>query len=58
MAEIPIGSKAQELLPESDTQYLLRDEPTRVVFDVNADGGVSGLEFITTYVRCNRAKYP
>jgi hypothetical protein len=56
MAEIPIGSKAQELLPESDTQYFLRDDPTRVIFDVNPDGSVTRLEFITTYVHWHREK--
>jgi CubicO group peptidase (beta-lactamase class C family) len=56
MAEIPLGSKAQELFPESDTQYFLRDAPTRVVFDVNKDGSVTGLEFITTYVHWHREK--
>jgi len=56
MAEIPLGSKAQELFPESDTQYFLRDEPTRVIFDVNPDGSVTGLEFITTYVHWHRGK--
>jgi CubicO group peptidase (beta-lactamase class C family) len=58
MAEIPIGSKAQELFPESDTQYFLRDDPTRVIFDVNPDGSVTGLEFITTYVHWHREKTP
>ena len=58
MAEIPLGSKAQELFPESDTQYFLRDAPTRVIFDVNADGSVTGLEFITTYVHWHREKKP
>jgi hypothetical protein len=48
MAEIPLGSKAQELFPESHTQYFPRDEPTRVIFDVNTDGSVTGLNFITT----------
>ena len=56
MAEIPLGSKAQELFPESETQYFLRDAPTRVVFDVNPDGSVTGLEFITTYVHWHRDK--
>ena len=58
MAEIPLGSKAQELFPESDTQYFLRDAPTRVIFDVNKDGRVTGLEFITTYVHWHREKNP
>src|SRR5581483_10078179 len=58
MAEIPLGSKAQELFPESDTQYFLRDAPTRVIFDVNSDGRVTGLEFITTYVHWHREKNP
>jgi CubicO group peptidase (beta-lactamase class C family) len=58
MAEIPLGSKAQELFPESDTQYFLRDDPTRVIFDVNTDGSVTGLEFITTYVHWHREKKP
>ena len=58
MAEIPLGSKAQELFPESDIQYFLRDEPTRVIFDVNPDGSVTGLEFITTYVHWHREKNP
>jgi CubicO group peptidase (beta-lactamase class C family) len=58
MAEIPIGSKAQELFPESDTQYFLRDDPTRVIFDVNPDGSVTGLEFITTYVHWHRNRTP
>ena len=58
MAEIPLGSKAQELFPESDTQYFLRDDPTRVTFDVNTDGRVTGLEFITTYVHWHREKNP
>jgi hypothetical protein len=58
MAEIPLGSKAQELFPESDNQYFLRDEPTRVIFDVNTDGSVTGLEFITTYVHWHREKNP
>jgi CubicO group peptidase (beta-lactamase class C family) len=56
MAEIPLGSKAEELFPESETQYFLRDAPTRVVFDVNPDGSVTGLEFITTYVHWHRDK--
>ncbi len=56
MAEIPLGSKAQELFPESDTQYFLRDEPTRVVFDVNKDESATGLEFITTYGHSHRDK--
>lgn len=58
MAEIPLGSKAQELFPESDTQYFLRDEPTRIIFDVNPNGSVTGLEFITTYVHWHRDKKP
>jgi CubicO group peptidase (beta-lactamase class C family) len=58
MAEIPLGSKAQELLPESDTQYFLRDEPTSVIFDVNTGGSVTGLEFITTYVHWHRERNP
>jgi CubicO group peptidase (beta-lactamase class C family) len=58
MAEIPLGSKAQELFPESDTQYFLRDAPTRVIFDVNTDGSVTGLEFITNYVHWHREKNP
>ena len=58
MAEIPLGSKAQELFPESDTQYFLRDAPTRVIFDVNTDERVTGLEFITTYVHWHRDKNP
>jgi CubicO group peptidase (beta-lactamase class C family) len=58
MAEIPLGSQAQELFPESDTQYFLRDEPTRVIFDVNPDGSVTGLEFITTIVHWHREKNP
>jgi hypothetical protein len=58
MAEIPLGSRSQELFPESDTQYFLRDEPTRVIFDVNTVGGVTGLEFITTYVHWHREKNP
>jgi hypothetical protein len=58
MAEIPLGSKAQELFPESETQYFLRDAPTRVIFDVNADGKVTGLEFITTYVHWHKEKNP
>ena len=58
MAEIPLGSRVQELFPESDTQYFLRDEPTRVIFDVNPDGSVTGLEFITTYVHWHREKNP
>ncbi len=56
MAEIPLGSKEQELLPESETQYFLRDDPTRIIFDVNPDGSVTGLEFITTYVHWHRGK--
>ncbi|WP_263351301.1 serine hydrolase [Acidicapsa acidisoli] len=58
MAEIPLGSKAQELFPESNTQYFLRDAPTRVIFDVNTEGKVTGLEFITTYVHWHRDKKP
>ena len=58
MAEIPLGSKAQELFPESETQYFLRDAPTRIIFDVNPDGSVTGLEFITTYVHWHREKKP
>ena len=58
MAEIPLGSKPQELFPESDTQYFLRDAPTRVIFDVKPDGSVTGLEFITTYVHWHREKNP
>ena len=58
MAEIPLGSKPQELFPESDTQYFLRDAPTRVLFDVKPDGSVTGLEFITTYVHWHREKNP
>ena len=58
MAEIPIGSKTQELFPESDTQYFLRDIGTRIIFDVKADGSVTGLEFITTYVHWHRDKNP
>jgi CubicO group peptidase (beta-lactamase class C family) len=56
MAEIPLGSRAQELLPESDTQYFLRDIGTRIVFDVKPDGSVTGLEFITGYVHWHREK--
>jgi hypothetical protein len=58
MAEIPLGSKAQELFPESDTQYFLRDDPTSVIFDVNPHGSVTGLEFVTTYVHWHREKNP
>jgi hypothetical protein len=58
MAEIPIGSEPQELFPESDTQYFLRDDPTSVIFDVNTDGKVTGLEFITDYVHWHREKKP
>jgi len=58
MAEIPIGSKTQELFPESDAQYFLRDIGTRIIFDVKADGSVTGLEFITTYVHWHREKNP
>ena len=58
MAEIPLGSKAQELFPESDTQYFLRDDPTRVIFDLNRDGSATGLEFITNYVHWHRDKNP
>jgi hypothetical protein len=53
-----LDQKAQELFPESDTQYFLRDEPTRVIFDVNPNGSVTGLEFITTYVHWHRDKKP
>ena len=42
MVEIPLGSKAQELFPESDTQYFLSDDPTSVIFDLNPDGSVAG----------------
>jgi hypothetical protein len=52
------GSRPQELFPESDTQYFLRDAPTRVIFDVEPDGSVTGLEFITTYVHWHREKNP
>ena len=58
MAEIPIGSKVLELFPESDTQYFFRDDPTRVIFDLNTDGRVTGLEFITTYVHWHKEKTP
>jgi CubicO group peptidase (beta-lactamase class C family) len=58
MAEIPIGSEPQELFPESDTQYFLRDDPTSVIFDVNTDGKVTGLEFITDYVHWHKDKKP
>jgi CubicO group peptidase (beta-lactamase class C family) len=58
MAEIPLGSMPQELLPESDTQYFLRDAPTRILFDVKPDGSATGLEFITSYVHWHREKNP
>ena len=46
------------MFPESDTQYFLRDEPTRVIFDVKQDGSVTGLEFVTNYVDWHREKNP
>jgi CubicO group peptidase (beta-lactamase class C family) len=58
MAEIPLGSKAQELLPETDTQFFLRDAGTRIIFDVNAEGIATGLEFVTGYVHWHRQKNP
>ena len=58
MAEIPLGSTPQELFPESDTQYFLRDAPTRIIFNVKPDGSATGLEFITTYVHWHREKNP
>ena len=58
MAEIPLGTRKQELLPESATQYFLRDEPTRIVFDVDSNGKATGLEFITTMVHWHRDKNP
>jgi hypothetical protein len=58
MAEVPIGTRKQELLPESATQYFLRDEPTRIVFDVDSNGRATGLEFITTMVQWHRDKSP
>jgi len=58
MAEIPIGSKPQELFAESDTQYFLRDAPTRILFDVKPDGSATGLDFVTSYVHWHREKNP
>jgi hypothetical protein len=58
MAEIPLGTRKQELLPESDTQYFLRDGPTRVIFDMNSDGKATGLEFVTSMVHWHRDKNP
>jgi CubicO group peptidase (beta-lactamase class C family) len=58
MAEIPLGTKQQELLPESDTQYFLRDGPTRIIFDVNSNGQATGVEFITSMVHWHRDRNP
>jgi CubicO group peptidase (beta-lactamase class C family) len=58
MAEIPLGTRKQELLPESDTQYFLRDGPTRLIFDMNSDGKATGLEFVTSMVHWHRDKKP
>ena len=49
MAEIPLGTRKQELLPESDTQYFLRDAPTRVIFDVNSDGKATGWSLLPAW---------
>jgi len=52
------GTRRQELLPESATQYFLRDEPRRIVFNVDSNGKAIGLEFITTMVHWHRDKNP
>lgn len=56
MAEIPLGTRKQKLYPESETQYFLRDAPTTILFDLNAQGKATGLEFITTMVHWHRDK--
>ena len=56
MAQIPQGTKEQKLYPESEIRYFLRDSPTILVFDLNADGKVTGLEFITSVVHWHRDK--
>jgi CubicO group peptidase (beta-lactamase class C family) len=56
MAQIPQGTKEQKLYPESEIRYFLRDSPTILVFDPNADGKVTGLEFITSVVHWHRDK--
>jgi CubicO group peptidase (beta-lactamase class C family) len=58
IAEIPLGSRPQELFPESETEFFLLDIGTRIIFDVKADGSVTGLEFITGYVHWHRDKKP
>ena len=55
IAKIPLVSRAQEFFPGSEIQYFLRDDQTRVIFD-NADGSVTGLEVITTYVHWHMDK--
>jgi hypothetical protein len=56
MAEIPLGSPGEELLPESETRFFLRDAPTTLVFDQNTSGETTGLEFITNVVHLHRDK--
>ena len=56
MAEIPLGTRKQKLYPESETRYFLRDAPTTILFDLNAEGEATGLEFITTIVHWHRDK--
>jgi CubicO group peptidase (beta-lactamase class C family) len=58
MAEIPLGTKEQELLPESNTQYFLRDGPTRILFDLDSHGRATGVEFITSMVHWHRDRNP
>jgi CubicO group peptidase (beta-lactamase class C family) len=56
VAEIPLGTRKQKLIPESDTRFFLRDGPTTIIFDENPDGRVTGLEFVTNIVHWHRDK--
>jgi CubicO group peptidase (beta-lactamase class C family) len=56
VAEIPLGTRKQKLIPESDTQFFLRDGPTTIIFDENPDNSVTGLEFVTSIVHLHRDK--
>ena len=54
MAEIPLGSQRQELVPESPTHYFLRGGLTDIVFDLGPSGRATGLEFVTSMVHWHK----
>ena len=46
-AEVPTGSSPQRLYPETDRKFFLLNMPSKLIFDKNDAGVVTGLEFVT-----------